>query len=324
MKAMILAAGLGTRLRPLTFERAKPAIPLLGRPLVVRLIQNLEAQGIGPFRLNLHHLPGSVKRVFSTQPWDALPVSFSHEPEILGTAGGLKANEAFFRDGTFLMANGDIVADFPLEQAVAFHRERRALATLVLYPQDPPFRFTPIRIDEEGRLHEFKGAGPAPGRLRPETYLFTGVHVLEPEIFDFIPRAGFSEINSEVYPGALRAGKHVLGFPVKGYWNDLGDPGRYLEAQRDLIRLSRAHPPVYVAAEAKRADLAGLGPNVSVEAGCCVEPGAIVQDSILWEDVLIRSGVEVRSSIIGSGMTVASTCVGRIITRFGEAPLARD
>lgn len=323
MKAMILAAGLGTRLRPLTLERAKPAIPLLGRPLVVRLIEKLAAEGFGPFRLNLHHLPGSIEQIFRAQPWDALPVSFSYEPEILGTAGGLKANQAFFDDGTFLMANGDIVADFPLEQAVAFHREHRAVATLVLSKQDPPFRYTPIRVDEEGRLHEFKGAGFAPGPLRSETYVFTGVHVLDPEIFDFIPQGKFAEINSEVYPAALRAEKRILGFPVEGYWNDLGDPGRYLEAQRDMLRLNRGSPPWYVAAAAHRIDLAGLGSNVSLEAGCCVEPGATVRDAIVWEDVQIRSRAEVRSSIIGSGMIIDSPCVGRIITRFGEAPLVR-
>jgi len=324
MRAMILAAGLGTRLRPLTFERSKPAIPLLGKPLVVRLIEKLAADGIGPFRLNLHHLPESIERVFSVRPWDALPVSFSYEPVILGTAGGLKANETFFQDGTFVMANADIVADFPLHEAIAFHRKREAVATLLLYPQEPPFRHTPIRIDEQGRLHDFKGAGPATGRLRTETYLFTGVHILEPEIFEFIPRAAVSEINNEIYPAALRAGRRVLGFPVEGYWNDLGDPARYLEAQRDLLRLSNADPLLHVAADAEIVDLAGLGSNVSVEAGCRVEPGAEVQDSILWEDVVIRSAAQVRSSIIGSGITVDSACVNRIVTRFGEAPIVRS
>lgn len=323
MKAMILAAGLGTRLRPLTFERAKPAIPLLGKPLVVRLIEKLSAEGIGPYRLNLHHLPDSVGRLFNATPWDTLPVSFSHEPIILGTAGGLKANEPFFSDGTFVMANGDIIAEFPLQRALAFHRERGALATLILYPQAPPFRHTPIRIDEEGRLHRFKGAGPAPGRLRPESYLFTGVHVLEPAIFDFIAQSGFAEINNEVYPAALRAGERILGFPVEGYWNDLGDPARYLEAQQDLLRLGNAHPRIYVAPDAGNVDPAGLGPNVSVAAGSCIEPTAAVRDSILWEDVLIRRGVHLQSCIIGSGMTVASSCANRIITRFGEAPLVR-
>ena len=160
MKAMILAAGLGTRLRPLTLERAKPAIPLLGKPLIIRLIEKLMQQGATDFRLNLHHLPHTIENLFQSPPWDSLPVSFSHEPRILGTAGGLKANEAFFDQGTFLMVNGDIVLEFSLEEAIAFHRDRKALATLVLYPQQEPYRHSPIRVDDEGHFRHFKGIWP--------------------------------------------------------------------------------------------------------------------------------------------------------------------
>ena len=169
MKAMILAAGLGTRLRPLTLERAKPAIPLLGKPLVIRLIEKLAQHGATDFRLNLHHLPRTIEDLFRIGPWDSLPVSFSYEARILGTAGGLKANEAFFDQGTFLMVNGDIVMEFPLEEAVAFHQQREALATLVLYPQQAPYRHSPIRIDEEGRSPQFQrdmaGREPSRGNL---------------------------------------------------------------------------------------------------------------------------------------------------------------
>ena len=139
MKAMILAAGLGTRLRPLTIERAKPAIPLIGKPLVVTLIEKLIENGASDFRINLHHLPHTIEKLFNSTPWSHLPVSFSFEPQILGTAGGLKTNEAFFQSGTFFMANGDILQDFPLAEALSFHREHGALATLLLYQQDPPY-----------------------------------------------------------------------------------------------------------------------------------------------------------------------------------------
>ena len=115
MKAMILTAGLGTRLRPLTLERAKPAIPLLEKPLVVRLITKLLRDDVTAFRLNLHHLPDTIETIFRCPQWADLAVSFSYESQILGTAGGLKANESYFHSGAFLMVNGDIVMDFPLE-----------------------------------------------------------------------------------------------------------------------------------------------------------------------------------------------------------------
>ncbi|MFH1118064.1 MAG: NDP-sugar synthase, partial [Pseudomonadota bacterium] len=259
MKVMILAAGLGTRLRPLTLERAKPAIPLLGKPLMVRLILNLLDQGAQSFRINLHHLPHTIEELFDEPSWSRLPVSFSHEPRILGTAGGLKANEAFFDQGTFLMANGDIVLDASLKDAVAFHRERGALATLILFPQSAPFRHYPMRIDDEFRLAHFKGF--VSGRpLRPETYVFTGVHILEPEIFEYISPATFSSITDEAYVNALNHGKPVLGYPVDGYWNDLGDPRRYLEVQRDLLSASGRNPSVVLSPEARVHASSRVGP----------------------------------------------------------------
>jgi mannose-1-phosphate guanylyltransferase len=366
MKAMILAAGLGTRLRPLTLEIAKPAAPLLGKPLVARLIERLLREGVTDFRLNLHHIPDSVEAVFRKTPWDALPVSFSHEPEILGTAGGLKANESFFSAGTFVMANADIVMDFSLREAFEFHSERAALATMILYRQQPPFRYFPVRIDLEGHLRDFKGMCPG-GDLRPETYVFTGVHILEPRIFEYIPRGRFCEINDEVYTAALARGEGIYGYPVTGYWNDLGDPTRYLAAHRDLLlreiscyavkkattagaelgsngskSLERSgvtachdktsqcrvveNPavskgPVFISADAHVAESALIGPFVSVGSGCVIEPGATVQNSVLWDNVRVKSSAVVRDCIVGSYVTLEGNFTARVITRYGEAAI---
>jgi NDP-sugar pyrophosphorylase family protein len=329
MKAMILAAGLGTRLRPLTLERAKPAIPILGKPLVIRLIERLAEEGVKAFRLNLHHLPDTIRSIFESgirEPFPSrnLTASFSFEPEILGTAGGLKANESFFDDELFVMANGDIIVDFPLTEAIAFHRQRNALATLLLYPQSRPYRHLPVRIDEEGRLHNFKGAPASHGKVRPEAYVFTGVHLLSPEIFDFIPPACFSEINDEVYPAAIRSGKAVFGFPVEGYWNDLGNPVRYLEAQKDLLMRSSLSPPAWISNLAEIEETARVGPFVSIGAGCRLERSSLVENAVLWEDVTINSRGLVRDSILGAGVTVPGECCGQIITRSGEVPIVSE
>lgn len=321
MKSMMLAAGLGTRLRPLTLERAKPAIPLLGKPILIRLIERLMECGATDFRINLHHLPATIERIFEKPDREDLPVSFSHEPQILGTAGGLKANESFFDQGTFLMVNGDIVFDFPLAEAIAFHREREALATLVLLPQRPPFTYVPVRIYQEGSLWNFKGAGTR-GNPSPEDYLFTGVHILEPEIFDFIPSNVFHEINDQVYPEAIRSGKRVCGFPVQGYWNDVGDPVRYLEAQRAMLTKSGIIGLSYISPEAKASSEAAVGPFVSVEAGCILEAGSYTSNAVLWEGVRLKQGSSVRNCIIGSDISVASEKVNRIITHSGERELA--
>ncbi|MBI5570352.1 MAG: NDP-sugar synthase [Desulfomonile tiedjei] len=318
MKGMILSAGLGTRLRPLTFERAKPAIPILGKPLVVRLIEHLIANGIREFRLNLHHLPQTIEEVFRTPGTEHLGVSFSYEPEILGTAGGLKANEAFFDEDTLLMANADILIDFPIRDAIAFHRKRRPLATLLLYPQNPPYRYFPVRIDEDGRLSSFKGVGGG-GALRPEVYVFTGIHLIEPEIFSFIPSGKPWEINDQTYPEAIGNGKEICGFPVHGYWNDLGDPGRYLTAQRDLLVAAGTQPPAVVSPTAQIAGSCRLGPFVSVSAGCVLEEGTSAENSILWDGARLARGASVRNCIIGSHVTIDRALTDMVITRNGVA-----
>ncbi len=323
MKAMILTAGLGTRLRPLTLERAKPAIPLLGKPLVLRLVEGLAAQGVKEFRLNLHHLPETVERVFENAPDIQASVSFSYETEILGTAGGLKANEAFFDSGTFIMVNGDIIADFDLKPALEFHKANGALATMLLMRQAPPFRFFPVRIDTSHRLVGFKGCNEN-GTPTDASYVFTGAHIIESDIFDYIPSGVFWEINDQVYPAAIRNGARVLGFPVSGYWNDLGDPKRYLQAQRDLLQRRSTEEQSYVADSARVSPDARIGPFASLESCCSVEAGACVSDAVLWDGVHIGTGVSVANSIVGSDVELTEDCHNRVITRNGEIAIEPD
>jgi NDP-sugar pyrophosphorylase family protein len=319
MKAMILAAGLGTRLRPLTLERAKPAIPLLGKPLVCRITEKLKALGVFDFRLNLHHLPETVEAAFE-DCGDETRVSFSYEQEILGTAGGLKANESFFTDETFIMANGDILFDFDLREALDFHKRMNAFATLILVPQEPPYPFYPIRIDKEFRLRRFKGEWPG-GSLTPEIYVFSGIHILEPGIFDYIPAGGFCEINDEVYPKALAAGKPIFGFPVSGYWDDLGTPARYLAAQNALFRKRPEFRNVYYANGNAGDQSAGIGPYVSIGRNCSIQSGVELTESILWDDVRLAGNSKLRNCILGSGVRFKGVTENKVITSIGQADI---
>ncbi len=318
MKAMILAAGLGTRLRPLTLERAKPAIPVIDKPLIVRLISRLIEDNFTGFRLNLHHLPSTIETIFRNPIWGDLPVSFSYESQILGTAGGLKANESFFDDGVFLMVNGDIVLEFPLKEALLYHQENKALATLILYPQSAPFTYYPVKIDEAGLLRNFKKACPSEN-VRPETYVFTGAQILEPRIFGLIPSGVRSEIADEIYPMALNLGEKILGFPVEGYWSDLGNPKRYLDTQKELLTRVGTSSLVHIADTAIVSPEAAVGPYTSIGHGCKVEPGVIIENSILWENVRVRSNYSIRNSIIGSELIIDRDCANIVLTRNGEA-----
>lgn len=320
MKAMILTAGLGTRLRPLTLERAKPAIPLLGIPLVVHVMQRLMEEGVSAFRLNLHYLPQTIEQIFAAgHPLNAM-ISFSYEQRILGTAGGLAANESFFDDGTFLLANGDIVADFSLREALAFHRERKPLATLLLYRQEPPFLYYPIRIDRELRIRNFKGEAQG-GILEPDVYVFTGIHILEPEIFRYIPAEQPSSITDHAYLAALQEGAEICGYPVQGYWNDIGTPQRYLQAQRDLFLRAESPPFVTLASNVLISDTAVVGPFVSVASRCEIGEQSHIQEAIFWEDVRVRQSSQLQHCIVGSDMTIQGNYCNRVISRHGETSI---
>jgi NDP-sugar pyrophosphorylase family protein len=317
MKAMILAAGLGTRLRPLTLETAKPAIPFMGKPIIVHVIENLLKIGVQDFRINLHHLPHTIKTIFEKTPYDAFRVSFSMEEKILGTAGGLKANESFFDEDTFVMANGDILIDLDLDEALTFHRRSGGMATLILYPQPEPGKFPSIKINSQGRIVQFKHIHIADD-AGYEDYLFTGIHILEREIFDFIPAGCSYEINDQAYLQAIKAGKTLYGFPAKGYWNDLGEPDRYLNSHEQFTAKFSDLRRIQLGVDTKVDSSSRLSPFVFCGSGCVLGPETVVKNSVLWDNVTLEQGASVMHCIVGSDVTIKGFHYGKILSRFGE------
>ncbi|MGB9616535.1 MAG: sugar phosphate nucleotidyltransferase, partial [Desulfomonilaceae bacterium] len=247
-------------------------------------------------------------------------VSFSFEPSILGTAGGLKANEEFFRDDTFLMVNGDIVCDFDLTEALAFHRYHGALATMILLPQEQPYKFYPVFLDKEGRLTHFKDKPPRDAESR-QAYVFTGIHILEPEILDYIPAGVFCEINDSVYPQLIQNGLPIMGFVTQGYWNDIGSPERYLAAHTHV--LSTLDPPRNLEEEVEVAIHHGarIGSGVWAEKGCVFKAGSFAQDCIFWDNVTVENGIVLKRCIVGADVTVKKSYENLVITRQGSRPI---
>ncbi len=320
MKAMVLAAGRGSRLRPLTLERAKPAIPLLGNPLVRTILEKLRAFGITEFRLNLHTLPETIKQCFDLVFENTSDVSFSYEPEILGTAGGLKANESFFKDETFLMVNGDIFFEFDISKVIDFHVRNDSLATLALWPQNPPYQHTPIRIDSSYRIHSFPRTREN-SRNHGQAYVFTGITVLSRDIFRLIKPSGFSEIVADVYEPSITKGLKICGCPVQGYWNDLGTPARYLATQKEVFDYSRIRPPCVIGNGVIVREPERMGPYVAIGQGSVIEEDCEIGDSILWENCSVRRGARIRHCIVGRGVCLKGDLENRVITRNGEIPL---
>lgn len=226
---MILAAGLGTRLAPLTDKTAKPALPFLGKPIIHSAIQFLHNSGIDEFVINLHRLPDTVRK--AVDPLN-LNVRYSFEKKLLGTAGGLKKVERFLSDGTFVMINADCFYTGNLINALDSHRESGAIATMLLKDYDDE-SYNPVIVDENtGKAISIAGK---PEKRTGVRKIFTGIHILEPDIFRFIPPNTACDINSGVYVNILTSGAGKISyFPYDGFWSDLGTPVRIAAAEKHL------------------------------------------------------------------------------------------
>src|SRR5882672_11213650 len=227
MKAMILAAGYGTRLRPVTYTLPKPMVPLCGQPLIAWAVESLLAFGIRDFIVNLHHLPEPIER-FLRERFDAR-FEFSYEPEILGTGGGVrKVRRMLEKDDEFLLVNGDTI-QFPPYGALRATRND-ALAALTLRHPPQGDRFTPVYFDH-GRITGF-------GHGTGEALMFSGTHLISNRIFDHLPDKDFSGIVDEVYQPLIDSGRErIAGVVEDGLWFDIGTPRRYMTASRTLLDL---------------------------------------------------------------------------------------
>ncbi len=224
MKAVVLCAGLGTRLRPLTNSWPKPAMPLLGQPLLRYSLGVLRRAGAQWLGINTHHLHKIMEAVASSECRRAgIDLELTHERVIQGTAGGIRAFRKWLEDDPFLVINGDTLFSFELDPLLSAHRSSGALATMVLMSMPAGEPYAAVETDPDGRIWRIAGKGVEARQLEP--WHFTGVHILNPEIFDFMSRTGPEDINREVYPRALQQGKVIRGQVVSGYWSDLGTAG---------------------------------------------------------------------------------------------------
>jgi len=281
MIAMVLAAGLGTRLRPLTERIPKPALPLLGSTLLEENLALVARLGIREVVVNAHHLApriAEVARRAAGRLGLVLHLSFE-APEALGTGGALVAARPLLDRGeTILLVNGDVLTDMDIGPALERHRTERPAATMVLRPMPTGADYAPVEIDARGDVLRIAGEGRE-GDGTP--HLFTGIHFLEPRIFEVLPKEGACCINRQGHLGLIARGERVLGHVIaEGRWSDVGTPERYREANLDLLegryRLPgfEAVQGVYVAPDATVAPDAELVGPVWIGSGARVDPGA--------------------------------------------------
>jgi len=301
---MVLAAGLGLRMRPLTLLRAKPVLPVLNRPLLHWTLERLARHGVTDAVVNLHHLPETVRAAAGDGSAFGLRVTYSFEERILGRSGGPRRVRDFFGREPFLLVNGDMVFDFDLTRLVARHRAAGVRGTLALLPNPDPRTYGPVVTDRRGRILSIAGK---PRRARGTVSLFTGVHVLDPALLDRLP-AGESDIVDDLYAPLISSGEELRGVRVRGAWYDLGAPAFYLSAQLRLLarggRGSLVHPEARVEKGARLS-------RAIVGAGARVGAGAVVRRSVLWEGAVVEADARVEGSIVTSGAVVPASASAR-------------
>ena len=231
MKAMILSAGLGVRLRPLTDSTPKPLIEVGGVPVIEITINKLRDAGIVDLVLNLHHLGDKISNHLGDGARLGVRIKYSNEPEILGTGGGIKKAQPLLADGSFLVVNGDIMFDLDIGALKEFHDRSGALVTMVLRQDPSAAKMGLIETDREGRVMKITGKGPGGPGLKG--FMFTGIHVLGEKVFDYIPGGVHCSI-IQSYIEMLNRGGKIMSYETKGRWADIGTP-QGLENARALF-----------------------------------------------------------------------------------------
>ena len=319
MKAVILAAGLGTRMRPLTDRTAKPALPVLNEPLIVRTLRELKRAGVSDVMINLHHRPETIRAAIP-QGDLGLKVKYSRETAILGTGGALRKVRAWVGREPVILVNGDVIFDFDLKALVASHRKSGALATLALKANPNPKKYRPVVTNRAGRVLSIRGM---PKGRKGMVSLFASVHIIEPAILDRLPQ-GASDTVGDLYIPLLREGAHLQGVRQAGVWHDLGSPAGYLKAQSRLLAARGSRRSVLIDPSVRVGKGARVVRSV-VGAGCVIEPSVRIEGSVLWEGVAVKSGASLKGCIVMSGTEVPKGHhIGLILGPRTRVAIGRD
>jgi NDP-sugar pyrophosphorylase family protein len=238
MKAMILAAGQGTRLRPLTDTMPKALVPVAQRPMIEYSLLLLRHYGIAEIVINLHHHGDQIEKRLGNGNQLGLQISYSVESELLDTGGGLLKAKSFLQNDTFIVINTDVLIDLHLDELLKFHEDRRATATLVLRPDENADRYGSMDIDLHGRICRFLDTTlPLHSNGPTRKLMFTGVQILQPKVFDYMdagPSPHQFSTTRETYPRMLADRQPLYGFCFDGFWQDLGTAERIRYAERSL------------------------------------------------------------------------------------------
>lgn len=333
MKAVVMAGGEGSRLRPLTVGRPKPMVPLVNKPVLSHILDLLKHHGITEIVITLQYMPSVIQDFFGDGSQLGLNIQYVVEESPLGTAGGVK-NAARHLDDTFLVISGDALTDFDLQKIVEHHRHTDALATLTLYAVPNPLEYGVIVTDEQGRITQFLEK-PDWGTVFSDT-VNTGIYVLDPAVLDDIPDDVPYDFSTELFPKLLERGENLRGYTADGYWCDVGTIEEYMRANADLLsgRVGLPQPlgqetrgnlvlgeDVEIAPDAQIYGPVYLGNAVKVKAGVTIHGPAVIRDytvldnysrverCVMWRNTYVGETCELRGVIVCRQCSIKSGAI---------------
>jgi NDP-sugar pyrophosphorylase family protein len=331
MKAVILAGGEGTRLRPLTLTLPKPVVPVVDRPFLTHQLDLLARVGVSEIVFSVAYQPERVRAVFGGGERHGCRIHYAVEETPLGTGGAVR-NALPWLDDTTIVFNGDVLTDVDLPAVIARHRASGARATIVLTPVSNPSAYGLVETDAGGRVLRFVEK-PEPSQVTTDT-INAGIYVLDTSALELMPANVNYSIERGFFPGLLERRDLVHGFVHRGYWIDIGTPEKYLQVHRDVLGgrfpvtldgASRGgghvHPsalveegaelvaPFYLGPGCLVRVGARVGPDAVLTANVSVEAGARVADSVLWEGTRVGEGAEVRGALVGGNARIGARAV---------------
>ncbi len=321
MKAVIMAGGAGSRLRPITIERPKPMITVVNKPVLGHILSLLKSKGITDVIITVQYLASYIQDYFGDGSALGMTLTYSAEENPLGTAGSVK-NVQSMLDDTFLVLSGDAIIDFDLDKIIAFHREKEVLATITLHPVSNPLAYGVIITDENGYVTQLLEK-PSWGEVISDT-VNTGVYVLEPKVLEFIPSYESFDFSQQLFPKLLSLNKPIAGYVSHDYWCDVGNVSSFQEGVSDIlsgkvrsIDLGKSiGDRIWVGGEVDidpSATLEGpifLGDAVKIKANAVIKGPTVIRDytvveeyaeinrSIVWRNCYIGKGVALQGAIV--------------------------
>jgi mannose-1-phosphate guanylyltransferase/phosphomannomutase len=324
MKAVIMAGGQGTRLRPLTSNQPKPMIPIANTPCMEHIARLLKDHGFTEIVVTLQFMPEEIQDYFGDGSDWGVSIGYSIEDAPAGTAGSVKLAEEHLEGERVLVISGDALTDCDLTRVLEFHENNGAEATMVLKSVENPLDFGIVITEEDGRISRFLEK-PAWGQVFSDT-VNTGIYVLEPTALAEIPSEGEYDFSKELFPKLLEAGRPLYGYVTEDYWEDIGNLEQYMRAQRDVLdgKMRGVRPPgtrlrenVYVGHRAQVDDeeLDGpvvIGENVRVDQGARISPYCVIADNVVvGAGATVERSVIAEGTYVGEGAELVDTLVGR-------------